>query len=41
MYTHTEYYSAKNKNEILPSSAAWMDLEAIMLSEERKKEKDK
>ena len=30
---HTEYYSAIKKNEILPISATWMDLENIMLSE--------
>ena len=34
--THTytmEYYSVIEKNNILPSAATWMDLEAIMLSE--------
>ena len=38
VHTHREdYYSAKNKNEIFPSAATWMDLEGIMLSEIRKK----
>ena len=35
-YTHTqkmEYYSAKEKNENLPTATAQMDLEGIMLSE--------
>ena len=36
-----EYYSAIKKNEIMPFAATWMDLEDIMLSEIRQKEKDK
>ena len=28
-----EYYSAIKKNEIMPLSATWMDLEIIILSE--------
>ena len=36
-----EYYSAINKNEILPFATMWMDLESIMLSEISKTEKDK
>ena len=33
-YIYTvEHYSAMKKNEILPSAAAWMDLEDIILSE--------
>ena len=28
-----EYYSALKKNEILPFTTTWMDLEGIMLSE--------
>ena len=33
-HTHTEeYYSAVNKNEILPFTATWIDLEIIILSE--------
>ena len=41
-YIYTmEYYSAIKKNEIMPFAATWMDLEDIMLSEIRQKEKDK
>ena len=36
-----EYYSAIEKDEILPFAAMWMDLENIMLSEMSQKEKDK
>ena len=39
-HTHTlEYYSAIEKNEILPFVTTWMELEDIMLSEisQRKK----
>ena len=33
-YTYTmEYYSAIKKNEILPFTTTWMELEGIMLSE--------
>jgi len=33
-YIHTvEYYSAIKKKEIMPSTATWMDLEIIILSE--------
>ena len=33
-HTHTpEYYSAIKKNEILPFTTTWIDLEVIMLSE--------
>ena len=33
-HTHTmEYYSAIKKNEIMPFTATWMDLEIITLSE--------
>ena len=33
-YLYTmEYYSAIKKNEIMPSAAAWMELEIITLSE--------
>ena len=34
-----EYYSAVKKNEILPFTAAWMELEGIMLSEIRERQK--
>ena len=36
-----EYYSAIEKNEILPFAATWMDLEGMMLSEISQAEKDK
>ena len=36
-----KYYSAIKKNEIMPSAATQMDLEIIILSEVRQKEKDK
>ena len=33
-YKHTvEYYSATKKNEIMPSSATWMELEIIIVTE--------
>ena len=41
-YIHImEYYSAINKNKIMPFRVAWMDLEMITLSELCQKEKDK
>ena len=41
-YIYTmEYYSAINKNEILPFAATWLDLENIILSELSQTEKDK
>ena len=36
-----EYYSAIEKNEIMPFAATWVDLEMIVLSEVSQKEKDK
>ena len=40
MRLHTiEYYSAINKNEIMPFAAKWMDLEIIRLSEISQKDK--
>ena len=34
LYIYTvEYYSAMKKNEIMPFSAIWMDLESVILSE--------
>ena len=36
-----EYYSALKKNEIMPFSATWMDLEIITLSEVSEAVKDK
>ena len=52
MYTHTHTHthtrthkmghnSAIKNNEIMPCTATWMDLEIIILSEVRRKEKDK
>ena len=46
MYTHTHthtgiLFSHKIKNEILPFTTTWMDLEGIMLSEISQSEKDK
>ena len=34
-----DYYSAIKKNKIMPWAATWMDLEIIILSEDRQKEK--
>ena len=36
-----KYYSAIEKNEIMPSAATWMDLEIIILSEISQTKKDK
>ena len=42
MYIYTmAYYSAIEKNEIMPFAATWMDLEIIILSEVSQKEKGK
>ena len=39
-HTHTlEYYLAIKKNEILPFATTWMELEGVMLSEIRQKQK--
>ena len=41
-HTHTlEHLSAITKNEILPFTMTWMELESIMLSEISQSEKDK
>ena len=40
IYT-TKYYSAIKKNETMPLSATWMQLEIIILSEVSQKEKNK
>ena len=41
-YIYTmEYYSAIQKNEILPFATTWMELEGIMLSGISQSEKDK
>ena len=36
-----EYYSAINRNDIMPFAATWMDLEIVILSEVSQTEKDK
>ena len=42
IYIYTmEYYSAIEKNEIMPFSETWVDLEIIILSEGSQTEKDK
>ena len=39
-YIYTmEYYSAIKKNKIMPFEATWMELETLILSEIRKKDK--
>ena len=41
-YIYTiEYYSAIKKNKIMPFAPTWMELETLILSEARQKEKDK
>ena len=41
-YLYTmEYYSATQKNEIMPFAVTWMDLEIVILSEVSQTEKDK
>ena len=41
-YIYTiEYYSAVEKNKIMPFAETWMDLESIILSEVSQTEKDK
>ena len=39
MWYTMEYYSAIEKNDILPFAATWIDLEGILLSEIRQTEK--
>ena len=36
-----EYYSATEKNEIMPSAATWMGLESVILSEVSQTEKER
>ena len=36
-----EYYSATQKNKIMPFAATWTELETLILSEVSQKEKDK
>ena len=35
-----EYYSAIKGNKLMPFAATWMELETLILSEVRQKEKD-
>ena len=39
-HTHNIYYSAIEKNEIMPFTATWMDLEIIILSEVRQRKRN-
>ena len=42
VYIYTiEYYSVMKKNEILPLTTMWMELEGIMLSKISQSEKDR
>ena len=42
VYVYTmEYYSAIQKNEILPFATTWMELKGIMLSDISQSEEDK
>ena len=44
VYTHThtvEFYSALEKNEIMPFTVTWMEVETPILNEVSQKEKDK
>ena len=36
-----EYYSAIKRNDIIPFAATWMELENLILSERRQRDKDK
>ena len=36
-----EYYSAIKRNDIMPFTATWMELETLILSEISEKDKDK
>ena len=40
-YYTMEYYSALQKNEIMPFAATWMQLEIIILNAVSQKEKDR
>ena len=41
-YVYTmDYYSAINKNKVMPFAATWMELETLILSKVNQKEKDK
>ena len=40
-YIYTmEYYSAIKKNDIMPFTVTWMELETLILSEVRKRKKN-
>ena len=40
IYRQWEYYSSIEKDKIMPFAATWMELEILILSEVRQKEKD-
>ena len=41
IYTHTQWNTKPEKNEIMSFAATWMDLEIVILTEVNHKEKDK
>ena len=41
VHIYSEYYSALRKDEIMPFSTTWMELEIITLSDISQKEKEK